>query len=164
TKMERFKAAGVDMIGIGLDAVTEDLFRRIRTDVPAGGAGVSCANFWEVVGDAREIFGPWKVNGHTLAGLGASDRAVVDLFTGLHPALRFLPPVGADPRLPVPARRRRPRRHPIRPRPGRADELTRGPGCPRRKGTAMRIVVPIKQTPDLVEELDLNDDGTDVDR
>src|SRR5438270_6238306 len=28
----------------------------------------------------------------------------------------------------------------------------------------MRIVVPIKQTPDLVEELDLNDDGTDVDR
>jgi electron transfer flavoprotein beta subunit len=28
----------------------------------------------------------------------------------------------------------------------------------------MRIVVPIKQTPDLVEELELNDDGTDVDR
>src|SRR5437868_3124544 len=27
----------------------------------------------------------------------------------------------------------------------------------------MRIVVPIKQTPDLVEELELNDDGTDVD-
>src|SRR5581483_9288431 len=28
----------------------------------------------------------------------------------------------------------------------------------------MRIVVPIKQTPDLVEELELNDDETDVDR
>ena len=28
----------------------------------------------------------------------------------------------------------------------------------------MRIVVPIKQTPDLAEELELNDDGTDVDR
>src|SRR5436305_2356421 len=28
----------------------------------------------------------------------------------------------------------------------------------------MRIVVPIKQTPDLVEELELNDDATDVDR
>lgn len=28
----------------------------------------------------------------------------------------------------------------------------------------MRIVVPIKQTPDLVEELELNSDGTDVDR
>jgi biotin synthase-related radical SAM superfamily protein len=41
TKLERFKTVGVDMIGIGLDAVTEDLFRRIRTDVPAGGAGLS---------------------------------------------------------------------------------------------------------------------------
>jgi electron transfer flavoprotein beta subunit len=28
----------------------------------------------------------------------------------------------------------------------------------------MRIVVPVKQTPDLVEELELSDDGTDVDR
>jgi electron transfer flavoprotein beta subunit len=28
----------------------------------------------------------------------------------------------------------------------------------------MRIVVPVKQTPDLVEELELNDDATDVDR
>jgi electron transfer flavoprotein beta subunit len=28
----------------------------------------------------------------------------------------------------------------------------------------MRIVVPLKQVPDLVEELELNDDGTDVDR
>ena len=33
-----------------------------------------------------------------------------------------------------------------------------------RRGPAMRIVVPIKQVPDLVEELELNDDGTDVDR
>src|ERR671928_1176556 len=36
TKLERFKALGVDMIGIGLDAVTEQLFRTLRTDVPAG--------------------------------------------------------------------------------------------------------------------------------
>ena len=83
TKMERFKAAGVDMIGIGLDAVTEDLFRRIRTDVPAGGAGLSWAKYWEVVGDAREIFGPWKVNCHTLVGLGETDRDLVDIFTRL---------------------------------------------------------------------------------
>jgi len=83
TKLERFKAAGVDMIGIGLDAVTEDLFRRIRTDVPAGGAGLSWAKYWEVVDDAREIFGPWKVNCHTLVGLGETDRDLVDIFTRL---------------------------------------------------------------------------------
>lgn len=80
TKMESFRAAGVDMIGIGLDAVTEDLFRRIRTDVPAGGAGLSWAKYWEVVNDAREIFGPWKVNVHTLVGLGETDRDLVDIF------------------------------------------------------------------------------------
>ena len=83
TKLERFKAVGVDMIGIGLDAVTEDLFRRIRTDVPAGGAGLSWAKYWEVVNDAREIFGPWKVNCHTLVGLGETDRDLIDIFTRL---------------------------------------------------------------------------------
>jgi lipoyl synthase len=83
TKLERFKGAGVDMIGIGLDAVTEDLFRRIRTDVPAGGAGLSWAKYWEVVNDAREIFGPWKVNCHTLVGLGETDRDLIDIFTRL---------------------------------------------------------------------------------
>ncbi len=35
-RLATFKALGVDMIGIGLDAVTEELFRSIRTDVPAG--------------------------------------------------------------------------------------------------------------------------------
>ena len=83
TKLERFKTAGVDMIGIGLDAVTEDLFRSIRTDVPAGGAGLSWAKYWEIVNDAREIFGPWKVNCHTLVGLGETDRDLIDIFTRL---------------------------------------------------------------------------------
>jgi len=83
TKLESFKTAGVDMIGIGLDAVTEELFRNIRTDVPAGGAGLSWAKYWEVVNDAREIFGPWKVNCHTLVGLGETDRDLIDIFTRL---------------------------------------------------------------------------------
>jgi lipoyl synthase len=82
-KLESFKTAGVDMIGIGLDAVTEDLFRSIRTEVPAGGAGLSWAKYWEVVNDAREIFGPWKVNCHTLVGLGETDRDLIDIFTRL---------------------------------------------------------------------------------
>lgn len=83
TKLEHFKAVGVDMIGIGLDAVTEDLFRQIRTDVPTGGAGLSWAKYWEVVDDSREIFGAWKVNCHTLVGLGETDRDLVDTFVRL---------------------------------------------------------------------------------
>lgn len=82
-RLERFYDAGVDMIGIGLDAVTEQLFRAIRTDVPAGGAGLSWRKYWSVVDDARDIFGPWKVNCHTVVGLGESDQDLVDLFIRL---------------------------------------------------------------------------------
>ncbi len=79
-KLEHFAEIGVDMIGIGLDAVTEELFRSLRTDVPAGGAGLSWEKYWSVVEDSREIFGPWKVNCHTVVGLGESDADLIDIF------------------------------------------------------------------------------------
>lgn len=80
-RIERLAELGVDMIGIGLDAATEDLFRRLRTDVPAG--GLRWAKYWEVVDDAREVFGPWKVNCHVLVGLGETDRDLVEIFVRL---------------------------------------------------------------------------------
>lgn len=80
-RLETFKAIGVDMIGIGLDAVTEELFRNLRTDVPAG--GLRWDQYWSVIGDARAIFGPWKVNVHTLVGLGESDRDLIEIFVRL---------------------------------------------------------------------------------
>ncbi|MDA8262160.1 MAG: radical SAM protein, partial [Actinomycetota bacterium] len=79
-KLEHFAEIGVDMIGIGLDAVTEELFRRHRTEVPAGGAGLSWEKYWSVVNDSRDIFGPWKVNCHTVVGLGETDAELIDLF------------------------------------------------------------------------------------
>jgi biotin synthase len=82
-RLERFKELGVDMIGIGLDAVTEDVFVRNRTQVPAGGAGLKWNKYWEVVNDSREIFGPWKVNCHTLVGLGETDADMVATFLRL---------------------------------------------------------------------------------
>ena len=81
-RLETFKDLGVDMIGIGLDAVTEDLFRSHRTDVPSGG-GLSWEKYWEVVDDSRDLFGPWKVNCHTLVGLGETDHDMISLFIRL---------------------------------------------------------------------------------
>ncbi len=80
-RLEEFKRIGVDMIGIGLDAVTEDLFRNIRTEVPAG--GLKWTKYWETVRESREVFGPWKVNVHTLVGLGERDADLIDLFCRL---------------------------------------------------------------------------------
>ncbi len=75
------KQAGADMIGIGLDAATEELFRTLRTEVPRG--GLSWRNYWQIVDQAREIYGPWKVNCHLLVGLGETDRELMTLFARL---------------------------------------------------------------------------------
>jgi biotin synthase len=80
-RLETLRRAGADMIGIGLDAVTEELFRSLRTDVPRG--GLDWGKYWRIVDDAREIFGPWKVNCHTLVGLGETDRDLMAMFERL---------------------------------------------------------------------------------
>jgi len=80
-RLAELKRAGVDMIGIGLDAVTEELFRSLRTDVPKG--RLEWENYWRIVDAARDIFGPWKVNCHTLVGLGETDRDLMEIFARL---------------------------------------------------------------------------------
>jgi lipoyl synthase len=80
-RLQAFKDAGADMIGIGLDAVTEELFRSLRTDVPKG--GLKWHQYWRIVDAAREIFGPWKVNCHTLVGLGETDADLMAIFARL---------------------------------------------------------------------------------
>jgi len=80
-RLENLRSVGVDMIGIGLDAVTEQLFHQTRTDVPAG--GLSWERYWEAMADARGIFGPWKVNAHVVVGLGETDLDLVNLFVAL---------------------------------------------------------------------------------
>ncbi len=80
-RLRELKEAGADMIGIGLDAVTEELFRVHRSDVPKG--GLKWDNYWQIVGLARQIYGPWKVNCHLLVGLGETDRDLMELFESL---------------------------------------------------------------------------------
>jgi len=82
-RVEELASLGVDMIGVGLDASTEALFRSHRTEVPAGGAGLSWDKYWSVVSDSRDVFGPWKVNCHVLVGLGETDLDLVELFLRL---------------------------------------------------------------------------------
>jgi len=81
-RLQTFKDLGADMIGIGLDAVTEDLFRGHRTDVPSGG-GLSWEKYWDIVETSRDIYGPWKVNCHTLVGLGETDKEAIEMFVRL---------------------------------------------------------------------------------
>jgi biotin synthase len=77
-KLQNFKDLGVDMIGVGLDAITESTFKKHRTDVPNG--ALRWDNYWNIINESRRIFGPWKVNIHTVVGLGESDKDMVDMF------------------------------------------------------------------------------------
>ncbi|MDP6423389.1 MAG: radical SAM protein, partial [Planctomycetota bacterium] len=75
------EGAGADIIGIGLDAASEETFRDTR------GRGVRGPHTWEKHWDiarrARQRFGAWKVNFHVVVGLGESDAELVDLFYSL---------------------------------------------------------------------------------
>ncbi len=80
-KLVHLKELGADMIGIGLDAVSESVFYDTRTNVPQG--GLRWKNYWDIINYSREIYGPWKVNIHTVVGLGETDEDLVDLFYDL---------------------------------------------------------------------------------
>ena len=72
------QGAGADIIGVGLDAATPELFHETR------GRGVTGPHTWdqhfEIVRLARRMYGPWNVNCHIIVGLGESDRDLVELF------------------------------------------------------------------------------------
>ncbi|TNE55300.1 MAG: radical SAM protein [Bacteroidetes bacterium] len=80
-RLQALKDLGTDMIGVGLDAITEKTFFDTRTNVPQG--GLKWENYWDIINYSREIYGPWKVNIHTVVGLGETDRELVDMFYSL---------------------------------------------------------------------------------
>ena len=77
-KLICIREAGADIIGVGLDAASEEVFYRTR------GRGVrgphSWAQHWQILRAARRLFGPYKVNAHIIVGLGETDRNLIDLF------------------------------------------------------------------------------------
>ncbi|HHJ50594.1 MAG TPA: radical SAM protein [Phaeodactylibacter sp.] len=81
-KLQTLKDAGADMIGVGLDAVSKETFFKNRTDVPNG--SLSWDNYWDVIYASRDIYGPWKVNVHTVVGLGETDWDMIDIFYHLY--------------------------------------------------------------------------------
>ena len=76
--LEQLKAEGIDIIGYGLDAVTEELF--IKTRGKDAGGPHDWDYHWEMVRAAKEIYGPMNVNCHLIVGLGETDSDLVDMF------------------------------------------------------------------------------------
>ncbi len=76
--LEQLKEEGIDIIGYGLDAVTEELFIKTRGREASGPHDWDY--HWEMVRAARKIYGPMNVNCHLIVGLGETDRDLVDMF------------------------------------------------------------------------------------
>ncbi len=80
-KLAVVQASGVDIVGIGLDAATPELFDKVRGR--SSRSPHSWTHHWDIVRAARERFGPMKVNCHVMVGLGETDRDLAVLFDRL---------------------------------------------------------------------------------
>jgi radical SAM protein (TIGR04043 family) len=94
----RLKTAGVDSIGIHLEAVTEEVRRRIMP----GKAEVSVERYFEAFEAAVEVFGRGQVSTYILAGLGDSEEDIVKtserlVQTGVYPFVVPFVPISGTP-------------------------------------------------------------------
>ncbi len=75
--VERLHELGADIFTVALDAATPEIFDRTR------GKGVqsphSWAKYWEILNDARDIFGPQKFGAHIIVGMGETEHDVLTL-------------------------------------------------------------------------------------
>jgi lipoyl synthase len=76
-KLLAIRDAGVDIIGIGLDGATEEIFDEARGKKTRGPH--KWDYHWQIIRLARKMFGPMNVNCHVIVGLGETDRDLFDL-------------------------------------------------------------------------------------
>jgi len=75
--VERLHALGADIFTVALDAATPEIFDRTR------GKGVQSphtwAKYWEILMDARDVFGPQKFGAHIIIGMGETEQQALSL-------------------------------------------------------------------------------------
>ncbi len=94
--MERLSRAGVNRLGIALDAATEQVFDKVK------GAGIGGSYCWDdqfrQLCEALAVFGKGNVSTHVIVGLGETERDAVQIMQrcfdlGVLPALFAFTPV-----------------------------------------------------------------------
>ncbi|MEM4720779.1 MAG: radical SAM protein [Candidatus Methanomethylicaceae archaeon] len=88
------KTAGVDVLTIPLDCANEALFRKVK--------GRDWGDHWLALHKALEVFGPNRVGTHIIAGLGETERDIVNVFSkckreGIVPSLFAFTPIRGTP-------------------------------------------------------------------
>jgi biotin synthase len=94
--LQLLKDAGVERIGIALDAATETIFHKIKG--AEAGSAYSWTNEFDLLKEATSIFRTGKVSTHLIVGLGETEKEAVSLIQycfdmGVLPALFAFTPV-----------------------------------------------------------------------
>ena len=94
--LRKLARAGVQRIGIPLDAATEDIFEHIKGQQVGG--PYRWKSQFQMLKEALCVFGEGKVSTHLIVGLGETDREMVKMIqecidTGVLPALFAFTPV-----------------------------------------------------------------------
>ncbi|WP_338465610.1 radical SAM protein [Novosphingobium sp. ZN18A2] len=75
--VQQLRDMGSDIFTVALDAATPALFDRTR------GKGVNSphkwSKYWEILEDARDIFGPQKFGAHIIVGMGETEAEILHL-------------------------------------------------------------------------------------
>ncbi len=75
--VQTLRDLGSDIFTVALDAATPELFDRTR------GKGVQSPHtwkkYWEILEDARDIFGPQKFGAHIIVGMGETEQEILTL-------------------------------------------------------------------------------------
>jgi biotin synthase len=76
--LELIEAAGVDRIGIAVDAATPEIFDQLR-GLSARGPH-RWERYWEGLAEGAEVFGRFMAGCHLIVGLGETERQMVETF------------------------------------------------------------------------------------
>jgi radical SAM protein (TIGR04043 family) len=95
---QRMKDAGIDALGMHLEAVTP----QIRARIMPGKASVGVPEYLQAFEDAVKVFGRGQVSTYILAGLGDTDQAILQMCAtliriGVYPFVVPFVPVGGTP-------------------------------------------------------------------
>ncbi|GAC1554836.1 MAG: radical SAM protein [Ktedonobacteraceae bacterium] len=77
-RLYAIQEAGADIIGVGMDGASKEVFEATRGKKARGPHDWDY--HWHIVREARRIYGPMKVNCHLVVGLGETDRDLIDMF------------------------------------------------------------------------------------
>ena len=80
--LRALRAAGVDRVGVAVDAATPELFHTFRGVLARGPH--RWERYWEGLTEAVEVFGPGMVGCHLIVGLGETEQEMVTTFGRVH--------------------------------------------------------------------------------